>query len=156
MATVYTYSAMTDHDSFKCLCSNDNWGDATDKAAASEEKIMQLAQLMYDDGVMIDYLQSHRVIFMDDNGDWDALCCTDVPQTDEPDVYRLYTGFIGSDLMFADESNDCDSLIEKYNFALRNAYKIMALIDEDEADRCASEFRGIIIKTNDRDFAHVL
>lgn len=153
--TVYTYSAMTYNDVIKCVCANDNWNDAVDKAAESEEKVAQLAQLMSDEDTLLYFLQTHRIIFMDDNGDGDALG-VNVPEIDEPDMYRLYTGFIGNDLVLSDESEDCDSLVEKFNFAVHKAHSVMAMLDKDEADRCASEYRGIIIKTNDRNFIRIL
>lgn len=155
MATVYTYSSNINDDFIKCIHENDSWQEAVNGAADAEEKTFEFARMIADDATAIKFIQHHRVIFFDDEGNGDAMG-VEVPKTDEPTMYRLYVGTIGNDLMLTNESDDCNSLVDRFRYALDMAHGITALIDKEQADECKNNFRGVIISTTDRNFIKIL
>lgn len=153
--TVYTYSTNTHDDSIRFVCESDGWQKAVEAAADAEENTFELAQMLHSEDIAIDFIQHHRVIFFDSNGNGDALG-VDVPKVDKPTKYRLYIGMIGEDFVFADESESCESLVSRFEKAMDKTHALMSIIAGDFADDCKKNVRGVIISTTDRNFIEIL
>lgn len=153
--TVYTYSANTDDDSIRFICESNGWQEAVEAAIDAEEKTFEVAQMLHSKDVAIDFIQHHRVIFFDSNGNGDALG-VDVPKIDKPTKYRLYVGMIGEDFVFADESDNYESLVSRFENALDKTHALMSFVFGDSADDYKENVRGVIISTTDRNFIEIL
>lgn len=153
--TVYTYSANTDDDCIRFVVENNCWQDAVEESANAEENIFELAQMLHGEDVAIDFIQHHRVIFFDNNGNGDALG-VEVPKINEPTEYRLYVGRIGEDFRLVDKNESCETLVSRFKRAMDKTHAIMSIIAGDFADDCKNDIRGVIISTTDRNFIKIL
>lgn len=154
--TVYTYSANTDDDSIRFICESNGWQEAVEAAIDAEEKTFEFATMLHSEEVGIDFLQHHRVIFLDDSGHGDALGINVPKIVDEPTKYRLYVGMLGEDFVFADESESYELLVSRFEKAMGKTNALMSIIAGDFADDCQKNVRGIIISTTDRNFIEIL
>lgn len=151
--SIYTYSCTTNSDSITCCDMHDTMEEAYKNAVKAAEKTEEFSRMFFGDEQADDFVMHHRVFFVGENGE-KAVLGANIHETDEPTTYSLYIGMIGTDLVFLDESEDCDYLADNFRKTLHETHNLMSIIDKEEADKFRDKMLGIIIKSNDRNFIH--
>lgn len=150
--SVYTYSCLTNDDTARCCDSHNTIEKAYEAAVESAKNTEETGRKFFGDEATDYFVANHRVFFVGENGERGVLGAK-IPKTDESTMYYLYVGMIGDNLILADESENCEELVDKYHELIHKTNSIMSiLIGEEAFEKYKGNTIGIIVNSNDRNF----